>query len=79
MDEEDFMNVLDDLHSILQPVTTNGASREQLAAAVKEALEVIEDAYDELEVELEEEEEDEPDEELDDEDEAVEEPEEEHA
>jgi hypothetical protein len=64
MDEEDFMNVLDDLHSILKPVTNNGASREQLAAAVKEALEVIEDVYDELDVELEEEEEeDEPDEE----------------
>ena len=75
MDEEDVLNVLDDLSAILTPVTNTGASRDELAAAVKKALELVEEAYDELALDFddvdegEEEVEDDEEDEVEDEDE----------
>lgn len=76
MDEQELEALLDDLHGILGPVANTGASREQLHAAVKRALEVIDDAYGELEEDEDEDDEGELELELDDEEE--EEPEQEH-
>lgn len=68
MDDEDYMlGVLTDLQAALEPVTNTGASRDQLAEAVKKALSIVEDAYDVIEADEDDEEED--DEEDDDEEE----------
>ena len=68
MDEEDFLAVLDELHGILEPVTNSGASRDQLAVAVKRALELVDEIYDDVD-ETEEDEDDDEDDEVEDEDE----------
>lgn len=72
MDEEDFLSVLDELQGILKPVNNTGASRDQLAAAVKRALEVVEEVYDELDASDEEEDDDEEDDVEDEDEEPVE-------
>lgn len=55
----DFEVVLDDLSTVLEPVANNGASRDELQNAVKHALDVIADAYEDMEDDEDEDDEDE--------------------